>query len=208
MASRKKQLARLRTELYKNSSSMKKASSAKPDDSMRTWGALAHRCVVYGTKMAHLAVSAFDEVQRRWYPPKKGLNHPCSVDAIHMDQKTGLLYAIEFKIGQVETANLIRKIHETIMGCKENLGQISSRFSSYDFYREKMVYIVVASELEERNSKEMTFYRTYNAYDAPWDQAGFPFRWALKPLEGILVARVYELSPTMFSRFVKVKKWL
>ena len=52
------------------------------------------------------------------------------------------------------------------------------------------------------------FYRMYNAYDAPWDVSGFPLRWALKPLEGILVAKTYELSPTMFYRFVKAKKWI
>ena len=81
-------------------------------------------------------------------------------------------------------------------------------FASYDFYRERMVYVVVASELEMQNSKEKTFYRMYNAYDAPWDVSGFPLRWALKPLEGILVAKTYELSPTMFYRFVKAKKWI
>ena len=206
MACRDRRLARVRHELYSCSTSIRKTSEAKNDDTRSSYGDPPRKYVVDGANAKAFKVSEFDQVQLKWYPAEKGKNHPCSVDAVHMDD-SGKWYAIEFKIGSVKTANLVRKIHETVMGMKEHLGPIDVRFSGYDFYRENMVYLVVASELEEMNSAEKTFYRAYNAYEEPWEQQNFPLRWQLKPLEGILVRKVYELSPSMFSRFAKKKKW-
>lgn len=207
MASRAKQIARARSLLYAHSTSIKKTSAAKRDDTAETFGKPPRRYVAYGVKMAKMPVADFDRIQRDWYPPRKGVNQPCSVDAMHLGGD-GLWYAIEFKIGCVNTANLVRKIHETIMGCKEHLGPLSQDFCGYGFYRKKMVYVVVASDLEMYYAKDRTFYRTLNAYREPWEQRSFPIRWHLKPLEGILVSRYYELSPTLFARFAKEKKWV
>ena len=125
MASAGKRMSRVRRALYAHSTSLKKSSVAKDDDSAKVWGVGAHRFVVYGRKAAKFAVSDFDEVQRSWYPPRKGENHPCSVDALHLGSD-GVWYAIEFKIGCVNSSNLVRKIHETVMGCKERLADFET----------------------------------------------------------------------------------
>lgn len=206
MASRDRRIARVRDELYSCCASLRKTSEAKNDDTRSSYGDPPRKYVVDGANAKAFKVSEFDRVQLKWYPDEKDKNHPCSVDAVHVDA-SGKWYAIEFKIGSVETANLVRKIHETVMGMKEHLGPIDGRFSGYDFYRANLVYLVVASELEEQNSDEKTFYRAYNAYEEPWELKNFPLRWKLRPLEGVLVEKVYELSPSMFSRFAKRKKW-
>lgn len=206
MASAGKRMARVRHALYAHSTSLKKASAAKDDDKAKVWGTKSHRFVVFGAKAAKFAVSDFDEVQRQWYPPRKGVNHPCSVDALHLGTD-GIWYAIEFKIGCVDSSNLARKIHETVMGCKERLSGFDSAMSSYDFYRGKMVYLVVATDLEHQNARDKTFYRTFAAYKAPWEHPSYPQRWHMKALEGVIVSKVYELSPSMFARFAKHKKW-
>ena len=206
MAGSRKRMVRIRHALYVNSTSLKNASIAKHDDAAKMWGLKSSRYVVSGWKAAKFSVSDFDAVQRRWYPPAPGINHPCSVDALHLGADD-VWYAIEFKIGCVDSSNLARKIHETVMGCKENLFGIDSALASYDFYRENMVYLIVATELELQNSRDKTFYRTFSAYKEPWNHPSFPQRWHTKALEGIVVSKVYELSPSMFARFVKVKRW-
>lgn len=206
MASRDLRIAQVRKELYSRSVTLQKASEAKKDDTRSSYGSPPRKYVVEWPSAARFVVVDFDAVQLKWYPNVKGANHPCSVDAVHLDS-SGLWYAIEFKIGSVESANLVRKIHETVMGLKEHLGAIDNRFSGYDFYRSNLVYIVVASDLEEQNSREKTFYRAYQAFEEPWELTNYPLRWNLKALEGVLVSRVYELSPSMFARFAKKRKW-
>lgn len=206
MASSNKKAARVRGILYKHSCSIKKTSEAKTDDSEKTYGQPPQHFVVLGKHFARLSVCNFDALQREWYPPRKGKNCPCSVDAVHLGDD-GLWYAIEFKIGSVDRMNLVRKIHETIMGFKENLRDVASAFGTYEFYRSHLVYIVVASALDSFNSSERTFYRTYLAYREPWELDRYPLRWELKPLENVIVKRVYELSPSMFARFAKKKNW-
>lgn len=207
MASSRKSFAKMRSKLYACSSSMKKTSVSKEDDNLTCLNNRNLRYVVHGNKVASFPVVDFDALQRKWYPCKKGENHPCSVDAVHLGS-VGDIYAVEFKIGCVETANLIRKIHETVMGFVENLKSIASEFAGYDYYRKNLIYIVVATELEYSTAKEKTFFRAFGALRKPWESSSFPLRWHLKPLEGVLISKVYELSPSMFLRFVKEEKWI
>ena len=206
MASRLKSWAKIRNALYKHATSLKATSKSKSDDFADTWGSPPCNFVVHGKKISSIRVCDFDKLQRIWYPAKKGRNVPCSVDAVKCDDD-GMLYAIEFKIGRVESSNLIRKIHESIMGIKEHLSLMASFLGEYDFYRRHMVYLVVASELEVQNAYDKTFYRSLSAFERPWEQPSYPVRWHLKPLEGVVISKTYELSPSMFERFVKIYRW-
>ena len=207
MASRLKSWAKIRNVLYKHARSLKAASKSKSDDLSSKWGTPPCNFVVHGKKISSIRVCDFDKLQRVWYPAKKGGNVPCSVDAVKCGDDE-VLYAIEFKIGRVESSNLIRKIHESIMGIKEHLNMMASFLGRYDFYRQHMVYLVVASDLEVQNACDKTFYRSLTAFDRPWEQPSYPVRWHLKPLEGVVISKVYELSPSMFERFVKIHRWV
>lgn len=207
MASAGKKIAAVRTALKSRGSTIKECSRSKPDDAENTSTDQTLKYVVEREPLASMPTSDFDAVQKEWYKRFAGGHMPCSVDTLFID-RDGVFYAIEFKSGGINSANLIRKIHETIMGCMENLATEGQQFAQHEFYRLHMVYLVVASELESPASSSKTCYRTFQKYHRPWDVPGFPVHWKLKPLEDIVVKRVFTLSPTMFFRFAKVNKWI
>lgn len=155
----------------------------------------------------------FDTFKENTYP--KGSKLPCSVDALCLP-KTALqiLYGIEFKTGDVEPVNLVRKIYDTVICLWEH---VESK-CDFRWSRTSFVAVVVATEEEiskerrNRFNKQSNEFRVINRpYYFPKKHAGSSREsplWGLKDLQGVVVRCVHTLSPSEFEQFAIDHKWV
>lgn len=179
-------------EFRKHLSTFYETSKSKPDDKLST----VKYCIPSDIQ---LEAVDFDAVQRDWYKVQRanGEKVPCSVDAMYFTE--GKIYAVEFKSGiNVEAANLIRKIYDTVMALIEKDEQDIATC------RSKVEYIVVAEH--RKSSQEIVNTRVAGYMSKPWD-AHIWDRWKLYNLENVILSRAYVIPPELFSRFAMNKHW-
>ena len=140
---------------------------------------------------------------------------PCSVDALYFPKGKNQIFAVEFKTGDANGTNLVRKIYDTIM-CLSEYGGI--RFS-YERARKELCYVVVAPErdikAEEKSRQKRqsanlacALSRAMVYQDNPEFGEGARAFFGLNKLEGVIVSRVFTLSPGKFAAFARDQRWV
>ena len=90
-----------------------------------------------------------------------GNNRPCSMDALLLPRETSqILYGIEFKTGDVEAVNLVRKIYDTVLCLWEHVEpKCDIRWSRTSFEA-----VVVATEEEISKARRNRFNKQSNEF--------------------------------------------
>lgn len=134
---------------------------------------------------------------------------PRSVDALYMSGRN--VYAVEFKTGKVKPLDLVRKLYDTVMCFIEHDRR------DFKWSRSRMVAVVVASKgvvekdrdsLKTKMPKAQRVFSRAGFYQVkPGIGEGRVQSWGLGKLEGVLVSRVYTLSPDEFNSFAERNEW-
>ena len=143
-----------------------------------------------------------------------GNNRPCSMDALFLPRETSqILYGIEFKTGDVEAINLVRKIYDTVICLWEHV----EPKCDFRWSRASLEAVVVAPEEEISKARRNRFNKQSNEirvinrpYYFPKKHAGSRREsplWGLKDLQAVVVRRVYTLSPSEFEQFAIEHRW-
>ncbi len=156
---------------------------------------------------ANLQAIDFDKIRQKWYPWYVGVpchdKVPCTVDALRFERKG--TYFIEFKSGDAKTANLVRKIYDSIMMLIENDNL------SFPQSRKICTYIVVSGELDSWEQEKKVLSRSLGYKKEPWNELEIKSKydhWGLINVEDVLIFRFYAMPPDMFEYFVKYEKWI
>ncbi len=167
-----------------------------------------------GSHASTITAVEFDKVQAKLYAPMLGrtLHLPASVDALYYSGN--MIYGIEFKTGSVNHTEIVRKIYDSaiclVEHCKGKLTQL----------RESFEVIVVASKLEimheeaQRNTKArhgtanvvIGRSRKFQVFQRIGE--GATSLWGLDKIEGVIVHRVYTISPEDFEEFCMRHDWM
>ena len=140
----------------------------------------------------------FDAVKSFYYSGNG--NVPCSVDAATFEQDG--VYLIEFKCGDANQAQLLRKVYDSVMLLIEH--------DNYTFKkaRDEVSYIVVSAKLPSWSALRKSLSRACGFFKEPWKAYRRQYdHWNLAPLDGIVVQAAYTMPPDMFDYFVKYKRW-
>ena len=169
---------------------------------------------VKGSHASTITAVEFDKVQSELYASMqiKTLHLPASVDALYYSGN--LIYGIEFKTGSLNVTEIVRKIYDSaiclVEHCKNKLTQL----------RESFEIIVVASALEvksaEQQRKTDSRHGKANAVISrrrmfqmfPRIGEGATPLWGLDKIEGVIVRRVYTISPPDFEEFCVRHDWI
>ena len=105
-----------------------------------------------------------------------GNNRPCSMDALFLPRETSqILYGIEFKTGDVEPINLVRKIYDTVICLWEHVEpKCDFRWSRTSFEA-----VVVAPEEEISKARRNRFNKQSNEIRVINRPYYFPMREAV-----------------------------
>ena len=124
-----------------------------------------------------------------------------------------ILYGIEFKTGDVEAINLVRKIYDTVICLWEHV----EPKCDFRWSRASLEAVVVAPEEEISKARRNRFNKQSNEirvinrpYYFPKKHAGSRREsplWGLKDLQAVVVRRVYTLSPSEFEQFAIEHRW-
>lgn len=171
-------------------------------------------CIDAKAKTAELTAVNFDAFTANAYKEvKQQCGHlPCSVDALFFGG-TGT-FAVEFKTGDCNATQLVRKIYDTVMCLYEKAGR------SFDvcWARKDLTVVVVCSKQEYQSEcalltgkqkKDARVIRRAITYQRKPDlHEGRRVFFGLDKLSGIIVSAVYTLSPADFDEFAERQGWL
>lgn len=129
---------------------------------------------------------------------------PRSVDSLFFHGQDA--YAIEFKNGNPDNLDLVRKIYDTVMCLTEH---VDSNFN-YAWARRKLTYLVVCSD--ERVQRQITAVALSGRVDAykrtSQDEERVCRRFEnLQALTGVLVSRFKALTPEGFDIMANKEGW-
>lgn len=162
--------------------------------------------------VADLKAVEFDTVKNGLYASMiRRCNGRCprSVDALYMSGQN--VYAVEFKTGNVKPLDVFRKLYDTVMCFIEHDGR------DFKWARSRMIAVVVASKgvvekdrdsLKSKMPKAQRVFSRASSYQVkPGIGEGRIQSWGLGKLEGVLLSRVYTLSPDEFDSFAEKNEW-
>lgn len=153
-------------------------------------------------KSGSIAAVDFDAVKEEVIKNKSYKGRPCSADALYCTLDK--VYLIEFKTGKLQ--NALRKVYDSALLLIDN----------FDFtvqqIRENVIYIVVANKFAERNNTDYSITRVSELLTKPWNYPELMHRLEIKQmglsdLDGVVVDKIYGMSPKQFDSFVNQENW-
>lgn len=179
-----------------------------PDLHVATLGELSTsdqgvRCL--GTlSCASLKAVGFDKVKEDWYN-ERFFHKVRSCDALYRHGERS--YLIEFKTGRPNNLDLHRKLYDSVMGlvehsvleletCRSTVQYliVSNKYEPYPLHREMLAHF-------ERGVKEPWDYDVTVTALNSWDDSD------IRRLTGVLVEKIYKLSPADFEHFASSRYW-
>lgn len=168
---------------------------------------------VKGSHASSITAVDFDSVKKKLYGPlcKKTKRMPASVDALFCSGR--IFYGIEFKTGDTNATDIVRKIYDTAIcmmeHCKKTLIWVRDYFQ----------VVVVAKSLEVENAekqrrKAVQRYkvntvigrsRSFQQYPRIGDGA-IPL-WGLDKIEGLIANRIFTITPKEFEELCERNDW-
>lgn len=153
---------------------------------------------------ASLKAVGFDSVKKDWYNARF-FHQVRSCDALY--QHGERFYLIEFKAGKPKNLDLHRKLYDSVMGlvehsvldletCRSTVQYliVSVKYEPYPFHREMLAHF-------ERGVKEPWDYDVTVTALSAWDDSD------IRRLTGVLVEKIYKLSPADFEQFASSRHW-